>query len=142
MQIVYAPDLVVYDPVDQLAFQVTEQLGGFHYAMEFNAVPESPYEVAFAGTARADTAGSQLHTSYSSSATSFSVDVTAGNLWTTSGGDVPFDINVAGERITVTAISGSSSPQTFTVTRSVNGVVKAQAADAPVGLWNIPVAAL
>ena len=64
VQIVNAPDLVVYDPVDQLAFQVTEQLGGFHYAMEFNAVPEVPYEVAFAGAARASSPGSQLHTSY------------------------------------------------------------------------------
>ena len=145
VQITNAPDLVVYDPVDQLAFQVTEQLGGFHYAMAFNAVPELPYEVAVAGTARADTAGSQLATSYSSSATSFSVDVTAGNLWITTSAFssmFPFDINVAGERITVTAISGSSSPQTFTVTRSVNGVSKAQAADAPVALWNTPVAAL
>ena len=145
VQIVNAPDLVVYDPVDQIAFQVTEKLGGFHYVMEFNAVPELPYEVAIASTARADTAGSQLHTSYSSSAASFSVDVTAGNLWITTAGFpsmFPFDINVAGERITVTAITGSSTPQTFTVTRAVNGVSKAQAADAPVALWSTPVAAL
>ena len=145
VQITNAPDLVVYDPVDQLAFQVTEQLGGFHYAMAFNAVPELPYEVAVAGTARADTAGSQLATSYSSSATSFSVDVTAGNLWITTAAFssmFPFDVNVAGERITVTAITGSSSPQTFTVTRAVNGVSKAQASAAPVALWNTPVAAL
>jgi hypothetical protein len=35
----------------------------------------------------------------------------------------------------VTAISGSSSPQTFTVTRSVNGVVKAQSSGAAVALF-------
>jgi hypothetical protein len=36
--------------------------------------------------------------------------------------------------MTVTNISGLSSPQTFTVTRSTNGVVKAQAAGAAVVL--------
>jgi len=40
--------------------------------------------------------------------------------------EFPFDIKVGGETMTVTKITGSSSPQTFTVTRSANGVVKAQ----------------
>jgi hypothetical protein len=69
------------------------------------------------------------------------VDTAAGSpLWDTTASG--FDIGVAGERMTVTAISGSSSPQAFTVTRSVNGVVKAQSSGAPVALWNTPVAAL
>jgi hypothetical protein len=37
--------------------------------------------------------------------------------------------------MTVTDISGSSSPQTFTVTRSVNGVVKSHAIGDPVRLF-------
>jgi hypothetical protein len=124
---------------------VKESLGGFHHVLEWNGVPESPYEVAQASTAQADTAGSQLHTSYSSSATSMQVDITAGNLWITTAGFpsmFPFDIRAAGERITVTAISGASSPQTFTVTRSVNGVSKAQASAAAVNVYPSPVAAL
>jgi len=36
---------------------------------------------------------------------------------------------VGGERITFTAVTGASSPQTVTMTRSVNGVVKAHTAD-------------
>jgi hypothetical protein len=32
-------------------------------------------------------------------------------------------------------VSGASSPQTFTVTRSVNGVVKAQLAGAAISLF-------
>jgi hypothetical protein len=60
----------------------------------------------------------------------------AGNqLWTTTAGDFPFDIIVGGERMTVTNITGSSSPQTFTVTRSVNGVVKSQIAATDVRLF-------
>jgi len=34
--------------------------------------------------------------------------------------------------VTVTAITGTTSPQTATVTRSVNGVVKSHATGAPV----------
>lgn len=52
----------------------------------------------------------------------------AGPLWTTAPGDVPFDVLVGGERVTVTAISGTASPQTFTAVRSVNGISKAHAA--------------
>lgn len=48
-------------------------------------------------------------------------------LWTTNAGDFPFDIRFGGEVATVSAISGTNSPQTFTVTRSV--IVKAH----PVG---------
>jgi hypothetical protein len=36
----------------------------------------------------------------------------------------PFDIMVGGERMTCTGITGTGDPQSFTVTRSVNGVVK------------------
>ncbi|MET7949213.1 hypothetical protein [Micromonospora sp. NPDC005324] len=67
--------------------------------------------------------------------TSLSVATAAGPVWTTNVAHVPFDVNVAGERVTVTAISGASSPQTFTVTRAVNGVEKGHAAGTDVRLW-------
>jgi hypothetical protein len=67
--------------------------------------------------------------------TSLSVATTLGPLWTTDTDEMPFDINVGGEQMTVTAISGSSSPQTFTVTRSVNGVTKEHASGSDVRLW-------
>ena len=110
-------------------------------------VPASPWNVAVANDAvwgKADTDGSTLHTSVSSSATSMSVDTAnaLSPLWTTAGGDFPFDVLMSGERITVTAISGASSPQTFTVTRSVNGVAKAQSAGTAVALFSKPIASL
>src|SRR5690606_31238296 len=40
------------------------------------------------------------------------------------GADFPFDVMIAGERCRVLEVSGESSPQTFTVVRAVNGVVK------------------
>ena len=42
----------------------------------------------------------------------------------------------------MTAVAGASSPQTFTVTRSVNGVVKAHNSGAAVALFTPPVAAM
>lgn len=141
-QVPNLPSVVMYDPADQLAAQVKESLGGLHYEMEWCAIPAKPYTVAVAGTAHAATAGSVLAAGAISSAPFLSVATIAGNIWTTAAGDFPFDINVAGERMTVTNITGASSPQTFSVTRSVNGVVKAQVLNTPVQLWTLPVAAL
>lgn len=131
----------------QLAYGSTEKLGGLWWLLAWNTVPETPYEVAVAGTgaadsAHADTAGSSLASAASSGAGTLSVATTSGPLWTTSGADFPFDIIISGEQVTVTGITGSSSPQSFTVTRSVNSVVKAQAAGTAVSLYHVPAAAL
>lgn len=56
-------------------------------------------------------------------------------LWTTNAADFPFDIAVGGERMTVAGITGASSPQTFTVTRAVNGVIKSQTVGTGVHLF-------
>lgn len=64
------------------------------------------------------TAGGELTltSSITSSATSISVS-SSGTLFTTAGGDFPQKIQIDREALTVTAVSGASSPQTFTVTR-------------------------
>ncbi|MEU5361132.1 hypothetical protein ACFY9R_26605 [Streptomyces albidoflavus] len=56
--------------------------------------------------------------------------------------DFPVPIQVGGEVMEATAIVGAASPQAFTVTRSVNGVVKAHPAAAPVRLANTATASL
>ncbi|HWN00916.1 MAG TPA: hypothetical protein VNO54_28025 [Streptosporangiaceae bacterium] len=48
--------------------------------------------------------------------------------------EFPFDVRIGGEVMTVTRIAGGTSPQTFTLTRSVNSVVKAQTANTAVEL--------
>jgi hypothetical protein len=63
-------------------------------------------------------------------------------LWTTTASDFPFDINVAGMRLTVTNITGASSPQTMSVTPAVNGVQKTLTAGADVRLWFAPILSL
>jgi len=90
-----------------------------------------PFNYDAAGD-RYDTGGSTLAAAIDSSATSLSVATTVGPVWTSADGS--FDIVIGGERMTVTAVAGGSSPQTFTVTRSVNLVTKAHAAGAAVEL--------
>ena len=73
----------------------------------------------------------------SASATSLSVS-SVGVVWADTVSDAaefPFDIMVEGERMTVTAISGTTSPQTFTVTRAVNGVSRPHSAAAEVHVY-------
>lgn len=100
-----------------------------------------PADIWFAGvyddtSARYAARGHQLADAATDSATAIEVDYTTGDdadglAWTHDDGD--FDIVVAGERMTVTAAAApSGGTQVLTVTRSVNGVVKAQTAGATV----------
>jgi hypothetical protein len=98
------------------------------WEITFNCSPAGPYTVGVVEDdvlGIVDTDGSQLAADVDADDTSLSVAVTEGPVWVH---EVDFDIKVGGEVMTVTGISGSTSPQTFTVVRSVNGVVKAQVA--------------
>ena len=128
--------LNIYDDISLIVIGYAEIIDTDSHRFTYTCVPEAPFEVMELdgvnswldpGTA------STLSSSATSGATSISV-ATTGFLWSTSGSDYPEGIMVAGEEMTVTAVSGASSPQTFTVTRSVNGVVKAQASGAQVDL--------
>lgn len=140
------PSVVLFDLVSQLAFGFRESLGGFHWTMEFNCVPASPYSVIVLDDlvlGRIDTDGSTLSTTAAYPQTSLSVATSAGfPLWTTSAADFPFDISISGMRLTVTNITGPSSPQVFTVTPAVNGVQKTLPAGADVRLWTPSILAL
>lgn len=111
----------------------TEAFDQFQHKITFVCVPASPYDQSghADGTyGRVDTDSSSLSASATSSATSLTVATTGSYPWITSASyasDFPFDIMVGGERMTVTAITSATSPQTFTVTRSVNGISKAHA---------------
>lgn len=135
----------VYDDVTLIIVGYSEIIDPFSHIITFVCMPADPYMVgvwstsASSGTFRWDTGGSSLSSSATSTATSLSVATASGNaLWTTDSNAFPFDVAIAGERVTVTNITGSSSPQTFTVTRSVNGVAKAQSSGTDVRLWDTP----
>lgn len=112
-----------YEPIDQLVSGYELKLDQYNPTLTINGVPSSRYNIAVLGEARLDSDTSELAENLDTTETA--VDVSTLNaVWTTDPAEFPFDIMVGGERMTVTAISGATSPQTFTVTRSVNGVVK------------------
>lgn len=138
--------------IRQLLFGYSESFGPFGiWTIAGNCVPEMPYETAVAAVAagdpsKADTDGSQLHAGIGTGDTTFAVDTPAPNMpWVDSTGypaEFPFDITITGERMTCTGISGTSTPQTFTVLRAVNGVQKAHNAGEAVNLYQPAIAAL
>jgi hypothetical protein len=132
--------LPVWLPPDQIQALIegyTEVLGTKAWDLGFNCSPGSPWQVGVRDTDRRDSGYSTLSSSFNAGvATSMSVATPAGPLWTTSGTYMPFDIFVGGVRLTVTAISGSSSPQTFTITVTpVNGISKLIPSGTEVHVW-------
>jgi hypothetical protein len=90
---------------------------------------------------RYDSATSSVNSAQGTTSTSWAVKCTdPGDVW--SQVDCPYDWLVAGERVTVTAMSAvtvnspTSYTQTGTVVRSVNGVVKAQTVGTPINVFN------
>lgn len=124
------------DDISLIVLGYSEQFDQFNHMITFNCAPESPYHAGVYGTSKYDTDGSTLTSDVASDATSISITTTTGPVWTQDGAQFPFDVAVDGERMTVTAVSGSSSPQTFTVTRGVNTVSKSHPAGAAVALWS------
>jgi hypothetical protein len=126
----------------------TETIGEAEWNVTLNCSPMRPYEIATIEGVGGyeepafilDHASSTLNTTIDSDDTSLSIATTGGTFWSTV--DEPYDIEIGGEQMTVTTATGASSPQTFTVTRSVNGIVKAHTAGAAVMLWRPPVLGL
>jgi hypothetical protein len=148
MTIAHPPTQVSPDgePIDVIIEGVSERVDPSTWTVKLNSSPARPYkvlEVEDLVLGRLDTDGCTLDAAATSSATSLAVTTAGTNPpWTPNSGDWPFDIEVAGERMTVTAVTGSTASQTLTVTRSVNGVVKAQLAGASLTGWNFGVLAL
>jgi hypothetical protein len=122
------------DDVPQIIQGYREQLSRFLWEIEFNCTPGGPYQAAAIldndiPTPRLDATGHTIGSSITTTGTSLSLVTPADSaLWVTSAdlpADFPIAITVGGEVMSLTAVTGTSSPQTGTVTRSVNGVVKA-----------------
>lgn len=132
------------DDLDLIVEGYTEVFDSVTWKATLNLSPARPWKVftidGGGNRGRLASAGSTLNTGINSSTTSLSVASTGGSVWKT--GATSFDIGVGGEQMTVTNITGASSPQTFTVTRSVNGIVKSHSAAAAVGLWKAGVIGL
>jgi hypothetical protein len=151
LDLVNLPSWIPPDDVTQLAQGFTEQIGNDGATRDFiiNCAPESPYRVAEyesavgASVNKYDTAGSELNEDLTTTETGVDVLTTTGPAWTPDDVEDGFQIIIGGEVMTVTNIGAAiANLQTFTVTRSVNGVVKAHSTGAAVRLWPRPVYAL
>lgn len=139
IQIINTTALFTFDPIDLIIEGYQETFDSVSWTVTLYTSPAQPWQVwtveGTGNTGRLE--GTQtLATGVNTTATSWSIATPTGDaLWSTSAGDYPADINLTGERVTVTNVTGSSSPQTATVTRSVNGVIKSHAANEPISLW-------
>lgn len=146
------------DPIRLLLEGWTETIDMFEWRVVANTSSAEPWNVIRLAAATGstgddichmDTDSSQLNTSAVLGATSISVRTNSGPLWVTTSGDAdsfPFDITVGGLRVTVTAISGVSSPQTFTLAAPGLPAAKTGSttpgAGAPISIWKPPVLGL
>lgn len=131
-----------------------EEIGLFSWRVTANTSSARPWNVAVLaaatgstgdGICHLDTDGSQLNANAALGATSISVKTNTGPLWVTSAADAdsfPFDIDLGGLKATVTAISGASSPQTFTLSAALPRALTGSStvgAGTPVKVWRPPV---
>jgi hypothetical protein len=136
------PSVVAGGPLDLILEGFTETIGMHTWDVVMACSPAAPWDVGVyddAGTRR-DSTSTVLGVARDAVQTSwtFSTANTA-ETWSTNAGDYPLDANCGGERVTVTAMGAISGTgpytQTATVTRSVNGIVKAQTVNTPITLW-------
>lgn len=129
------------DLIELLAQGYREVQHAFQWDITWNCVPAGPYRVFTLDQDRLE-GDHALASSVTTSATSWSVKTNSGPLLSTT--DTGQQWMVEGELVTVTAVSGGASPQTATVTRSVNGIPggKAHGADAACVLSPAPYLAL
>lgn len=141
VRVTNAPAAVGGGTYDCLVEGWTEAITAGNHLFQFNVSPiQGPtYQLDDAVLGHIDTDGSTLAGStLNTTSLTFQVATTnAGSpLWTTAGADFPFDIRIDGEQITISGVSGVSSPQTFTASaRSVNGIVATHNVGAAVSLW-------
>ena len=146
-----APAWMPPDDVQQLAQGFTEYLSNFRRTVSVNCSPASVWTVGRYALATStgsnqfkySSDGTTVRTAMTTTQTTMNLTTASGPLWTTEAAQFPIDIIVAGERMTATACSGSTaSTQVFTVTRSVNGIVKTHAVGETVALFRPAVYAL
>lgn len=137
INITHPPSQMAPDTIDAIVEGWTERWTPLDWDIELNTTPASPHHVFVLAETTGDLNPFKGYLTPASCAlaaeldtTSVSVTVTSSTLWSTAADDwtPPPTITIEGEDMTVSAVAGSGNPQTLTVARSANGVVKAHAA--------------
>lgn len=126
------------DPVLLLVVRVGGHDQLKRHVITFDTVPGDLFSTGtWDGNRKWSLRSCTLTSSRTTTQTSWPVTMTEDEEW---GTNTPYDVEAAGERVTVTAVSARSGSgpwtQTLTVTRSANGIVKTQAAGAAVKINN------
>ncbi len=137
------PSFMPPDTVAQIVQGYTENLSRFNWDIELNASPAGPFRAQptlglDTFTPRLDAVAHTHSNSLTTTGTSLTLVTPAGSArWADSAtfpADFPMDIVINGEVMRLTAVTGTTSPQTGTVTRSINGVAKTHIAGSLVRL--------
>ncbi|MEU9865481.1 hypothetical protein AB0D99_31895 [Streptomyces sp. NPDC047971] len=111
IQVVNTPSWMPPGPVDLLVQRIDDDIRTHTWVVTLTCSPAGPWNVGVVDDAelgRVDTDGSELAAAVSSSATSFTVQTTAGAAWTLDPADCPFDVALGGEEVTVTAVTSGA----------------------------------
>lgn len=111
INITNTPNILPPEDISQIIVGTSEILTKFTRTINFVCVPASPHDVgewsaddAVDTGDRYDTDDSELYGAVNSTQTTIEVLTVDGNIWTTDADDLPFDILVNGERMTVTDV--------------------------------------
>lgn len=132
------------ETVRLLVVGIVERVGAVEWTITFQVELYDPYMIGVwddpgSPPSRWDTASTTMAAGATSVATALSLTtVDVNDVLTTAGASIPYDLMIDGERVRVTAMTAAAGAgpytQTATVTRSVNGVVKAQLSGARVSV--------
>jgi hypothetical protein len=137
------------DVLDLVIEGFSEGWTPFNWFATLNASPFAPYLIGTLATDTGDTASTLLILTPDTLTLAADVDTTAiswsvnsSPVWTTNSEMFPRRIIWEGEEIRLDNCTGASAPQTWTVVRSVNGIVKAHTAGSTGRILNPGVLAL
>ncbi|WP_329423981.1 hypothetical protein [Streptomyces sp. NBC_01268] len=140
IQITGTPAWMPPGPVDLIVQRIDDSLKTLSWDVTLTCSPAGPWTVGVLddpALGAADTGTTVVDATINSATTTVAFTTFDVPHWLDSAtypGDFPFDVLIGGERMTVTAISGTGVTQTATVIRSVNGIVKGHDAGTPVEL--------
>lgn len=144
IQIDNPPVWAQMDSIKTVHVGQTEFFNQFLHTITYDTVQYTPYVMGILDDlilGRFESDSTTVQTGIDAVTTTFLGLTATGELWITTAlnaADFSFDVMVltTGERLTVSDITGTGNPQTWTVTRSVNGVVKPIPAGAVIKVRN------
>lgn len=123
------------DTLNLQVIGISEVVNTHEWPFTLTCIPDDAFQIGVYDTLndRYDSASTTLNAALTTTATAAVFKTTdLDDVWALTGAGTPYDVLVAGERMTVTAMGAVTGTgpwtQNATVTRSVNGVVKAPAA--------------